>query len=170
MAVVTTKSTRISNAESVVQTLDSPGVNHGKLRRTVATIEAAAGDSIASIYRMVRLHSSWTVASIRIFCDALGGSTAADVGLYQCSANPALGGAVAAVSAYSTAVSLVSAITTGTEIAYEARDIANLQRQVFQDAGASADTNRWYELALTLTAAVTSAGTISVEVWYVANE
>lgn len=170
MAVVTTKSTRISNAETASQTLDSPGVNHGKLRRMSATVEAANGDSANSQFRMFRIHSSWTVASLRIFCDALGGSAAADVGLYQCSAFPANGGAVVDADAYASAVSLVSAITTGTEIAYEARDIANNSKQVWQDAGLTSDPGRWYEVVVTLTAASAAAATISLEMWYVANE
>lgn len=169
MAVVTTKTTRISNAENATQTLDSPGVNHGKLRRVVATLEAVSGDSIASQYRMVRVHSSWSIASIRLFCDAIT-TCAGDVGLYQCSAKPNNGGAVVSATTYASAVSLASAITTGTEIAYEARDIANLQRQVWQDAGATTDPNTFYELTVTLTAAAGSAGTISLEVWYVGNE
>lgn len=170
MAVVTTKSTRISNAENTVQTLDNPGVNHGKLRRMAGTLESVSGDSSTSQYRMFRVHSSWTVHSLRIFCDALGGSCAADVGLYQCSAGPANGGAVVDADAYASAVSLASAITAGTEIAYEARDIANLTRQVWQDAGLSADPNRWYEMVVTLTAASAANGTVSLDMAYVGNE
>jgi len=170
MAVVTTKTTRISNAEAAVQTLDSVGVNHGRVRRVVGTLESVSGDSIASIYRMVRVHSSWSIVSIKLFCDALGGTAAADVGLYQTTANPANGGAVVDVDAYATATTLVSAITTGSEIAYEVRDIANCQRQVWQDAGLTSDPNRWYELALTLTAASSANGTVTLDVLYVGND
>lgn len=170
MAVVTTKSTRISNAEAASQTLDTPGVNHGKLRRVAGTVEVASTDSSTSKFIMFRVHSSWTIASLRIFCDALGGSCAGDVGLYQCSANPANGGAVVDVDAYASAQTLVSAIKTGTEIAYEARDIANLQQKVYQDAGLTTDPGRWYDVAVTLTADAASAGTLCLEGWYVANE
>jgi hypothetical protein len=169
MAVVTTKSTRISNAESVVQILDPIFLNHGRKRTVVATLEAVNGDSIASVYRMCRVHSSWRIASIKLFCDAIT-TCAADLGLYQTIASPNNGGAVASVSCYATAVSLASAIVTGTEIAYEFKDIVNCQRQVWQDAGATVDPVRWYDLAFTLTAAAGSAGTITVEVEYVAND
>ena len=169
MAVVTLKSTRISNIEAVVQTLDYPNVNHGRKRAVCATLEAVSGDSIASIYRMVRLHSSWRVTSIILLCDAIT-TCAADLGLYQTIASPTNGGLVASVSCYATAASLATASVTGIELAYEFKDVANIQRQVWQDAGATADTNRWYDLAFTLTAAAGSAGTISLEVTYVGND
>ena len=73
-------------------------------------------------------------------------------------------------TACSSAASLASASLVGNELAYEAKDVANIQRQVWQDAGLSADSNRWYELAFTLTAAAGSAGTLSLEVEYVAND
>lgn len=169
MAVVTTKSTRISNVEAAVQTLDFPNVNHGRKRAVCATLETVNGDSIGSIYRMVRVHSSWRLTSILLLCDAIT-TCAADLGLYQTIASPANGGAVASVSCYATAASLATASTTGIELAYEFKDVANLQRSVWQDAGATADTNRWYDLAFTLTAAAASAGTLSLEVTYVAND
>ena len=71
---------------------------------------------------------------------------------------------------YASAQSLASAITAGTNINFEAKDIANIQRQVWQDAGASTDPGYWYDLVFTLTAAAGSAGTISLEVEYVAND
>ena len=169
MAVVTTKTTRISNAEAAVQTLDSVTVNHGRKRSVVGTLETVNGDSIASVYRMCRVHSSWRLTSIKLFCDAIT-TCAADLGLYQTNAKPANGGAVVSVACYASAASLASASTTGIELAYEAKDVANCQRQVWQDAGLTSDPNRWYELAFTLTAAAGSAGTLTLEVEYVAND
>jgi hypothetical protein len=169
MAVVTTKSTRISNVEAIVQTLDSVIVNHGRKRSVCATLETVNGDSIASVYRMCRVHSSWRITSIKLFNDAIT-TCAADLGLYQTSSNPNNGGAVVSVACYASAASLASASLVGNELAYEAKDVANIQRQVWQDAGLTADSNRWYELAFTLTAAAGSAGTLSLEVEYVAND
>jgi hypothetical protein len=169
MAVVTTKSTRISNAESVSQILDSVVLNQGRLRTVVGTIEAANGDSIGSKFVFCRLRSDWRAVSIKLYCDAIT-SGAGDIGLYQTSANPNNGGAVAAVACYASAQSIASASVTGIECAYEAKDIANCQRQVWQDAGASADTQRWYDLVMTLTAATTAAGTVTLEVTYAGND
>lgn len=166
MAVVTTKSTRVSNAEATPQTLDKVTVNHGRLRSVVGTIETVNGDSINSQYRMCRVHSSWRIVSIKLFLDAIT-TCAGDVGLYKITSQ---GGAVVTAALYASAQSLASASTTGIEVAYEQKDVANCQRQVWEDAGLTSDPNLWYDLTITLTAAAGSAGTISMEVAYVAND
>lgn len=167
MAVVNSKSTRVSNADASSQTLDSVVVNHGRKRSICATIEAVSGDSIGSTYRMARVFSSWRITRIDLYCDAIT-TCAADLGLYA-PANRS-SGAVASVACYASAQSLASAITAGTNINFEAKDVANIQRQVWQDAGATTDPGYWYDLVFTLTAAAGSAGTISLEVEYVAND
>lgn len=167
MAVVNTKSARCTNADATPRVLDSPNVNHGKVRRTVGTIETVSGDSIGSTYRLARVHSSWTITAINLYCDAIT-TCAADCGLYRIAAEAS--GAVVAVSCYATAQSLASALTTPTNIHYEFKDIANCQRQVWQDAGLTADPGLWYDVTLTLTAAAGAAGTIVLDVFYVGNE
>ena len=167
MGVVNTKTTTVTNLDATPPVMAAVTDTGGVRRSIVESIEAASGDSSTSTYRIARVHSSWRIVAIHLKCDALGGSCAADIGLYQTAAN---GGAVAAVGAYATAQTLVSAITTAElNLAYEARDVAYIKRRVWQDAGASADTYRWYDLALTLTADTASAGTISLEVVYVAD-
>lgn len=166
MAVVNTKSARVTNADAASQTLDKVVVNHARVRRVCATIETANGDSIGSTYRMARVHSSWSIISIKLLCDAIT-SGAADVGLYQVAS---AGGAVVDVDAYASAASIATASAVGIELAYEARDVANLERQVWQDAGLTTDPARWYDLVLTLTAAAAAAGTVSLEVLYAGND
>lgn len=167
MAVVNSKSTRVSNADASSQTLDSVVVNHGRKRSLCATIEAVSGDSIGSTYRMARVFSSWRITSIKLYLDAIT-TCAADLGLYHPAGRSS--GAVVDVHAYASAASLATASTVGIELAYEARDVANIQRQIWQDAAATTDPGYWYDLVFTLTAAAGSAGTISLEVEYVAND
>lgn len=167
MAVVNTKSTRVSNADAVSQTLDSVIVNHGRARSVCATMEAANGDSIGSTFRIARVFSSWRITSIKMFCDAIT-SGAGDVGLYH-PANRS-SGAVVDADAYASAASIASASAVGIELAYEARNVDKVQNQVWQDAGLTSDPGQWYDLVMTLTAATTAAGTLSFEVSYVAND
>ena len=169
MAVVNSKSLRVSNADASTQTLDKVIVNHGRKRSIVATFEAVSGDSIGSTYRMARVHSSWRLTRIDLYCDAIT-TCAADLGLYNTPGRGSAAGTVVTAALYASAQSLASAIVLGTNIAYEQKDIANCERQVWQDAGATSDPNFWYDLTLTLTAAAGSAGTISLEVEYVAND
>lgn len=169
MAVVNSKSLRVTNADATSQTLDKVVVNHGRVRRQCATFEAVSGDSIGSTYRMARLRSDWSIMAIKLYCDAIT-TCAADLGLYNVPGRGSTAGSVVSATTYASAQSLATAITLGTEIQFEARDIANLERQVWQDAGATTDPGYWYDLTLTLTAAAGSAGTISLEVTYIGND
>lgn len=162
MPVVALNSTVITNRNASPPTQNPQYLSGGTLQRAVATFELTNNDSIGSTYRICELPRNASIHSIRIFCDAVT-SAAGDLGLYQTTAN---GGAVKAVSCYATAQSIASAITLGTEIMFEFRDIANLERRVWQDAGDSADPGRNYDLVFTLTAASTAAGTLSfMVVW-----
>lgn len=170
MAVVNTKTTRVSNSDAAPPVLSSVIVQHGRARSIVATVEAVNGDSIGSTYRMARVHSSWRIVEALLYCDAITTCTA-DLGLYNVPGRGSTAGTVASVACYASAQALSAAITSlPPNIAFEARDIANAERQVWQDAGAASDLGYWYDLAFTLTAAAGSAGTITVEVVYVAND
>lgn len=170
MAVVNSKSTRVSNADASTQTLSGVIVQHGRLRSSVATFEAVSGDSIGSTYRMHRVHSSWRIVAALQTCDAIT-TCNADLGLYNVPGVGSAAGTVISATTYATAQSLATAITgLPVNVAFEAKDIANAQRQVWEDAGLTADPNRWYDLTYTLTAAAGSAGTINLELLYVAND
>lgn len=167
MAVVNVKSTLVGNLDTGAPTASNEPVTQysGKLRCQFETVEVTNGDSIASTFRMARIPSSAKIASIRIFCDAIT-SAAADFGLYRTAAD---GGAVVDVDAYASAQSIASAITLGTEIMFEARNIDKCRNYVWQDAGATADPRVLYDVVATLTAAATATGTLSVEVWYIVD-
>lgn len=164
MAVVNRNSTRIANATASPVVMDNVNNNHGRSRRQVATVELVSGDSIGSTIRMAKLHSSWAISEIVLYCDAIT-TCAADVGLYLSN-----GGAVVDVDAYASAQSLATAITVGTNIAYEARNIDKIENLIWQDAGQTKDPGVYYDLTLTLTAAAGSAGTVSVEVYYASGD
>ena len=59
--------------------------------------------------------------------------------------------------------------TTVTNHAHEARDVANITKRVFEDAGLSTDSQRAYDIAITLTAAATATGTVSAVIHYVVD-
>ena len=77
-----------------------------------------------------------SISSIKLFNDDLDSGTTmtTDVGLYDT--------AIAAVDddAYASAITdLRGAVTTGTEVAFEARNINAMGQKVWQDAGQSSD-------------------------------
>jgi hypothetical protein len=163
MAVVNTKSTLITNADATPVVKSDAGLGGGLLHVAMATVEVAAADDNNSVYRFARLPSNARVVSMRVFCDAITAGTDYNVGLYQTAAN---GGAVVDDNCYADAVDLSSAITTGTEIAFEGRGIELIGQQVWADAGLSADSNTEYDVCATGITVGSAAGTISLAVAY----
>jgi hypothetical protein len=162
MAVENRFSTLLLNRDAVPRTIN-PATNDGaRVQSKAGTVEIINADSIASTIRLCAIPSNARINSIRLFCDAIT-SAAADIGLYQTTAN---GGAVVDVDAYATAQSLATANVLGIEVAFEARNIDRIAQRVWQDAGLTADTTREYDLVATLTAAATATGTLSFIVEY----
>lgn len=164
MAVANTKSTFITNADATPSVLTRPSIAGGKKQCIVGTVEVAAADDDGSVFRFARVPSNAVITSIKVFCDAITSGTSYDCGLYR-TAND--GGAVVDADAFASAVSLASAITTGTEIRFEAADINTIEKRVWEMAGATADTLYDYDICLTANTVGSAAGTISLAVEYV---
>lgn len=166
MAVVNTKSTIVSNADATPVVLTSPRIAGGYVAAEVATVEVAAADDDGSVFRLFRLPSNAKVLSIRILNDAITGGTSYDLGLYRTADD---GGAVVDADAYGSAIDMSSARTTAFfDGAYEAADIANIEKEVWQNAGLSSDPSVLYDVCLTANTVGTAAGTISAIVTYIA--
>jgi hypothetical protein len=97
--------------------------------------------------------------SLTLFCDAIT-SAAGDLGLYRTASD---GGAVVSQTLFASAQSIASAITLGTNVRFEQDDVANVEKRVWELLGLSADPNLEYDVTLTLTAAATAGGTISLQ-------
>src|SRR5581483_1901344 len=158
MAVVNTKTNAITNLDATPIVRANPWVHGGNSKQYCGTVEAANGDSIGSTYRFFRVGSWMRPVGFSLFCDAIT-SGAADLGLYRSAAD---GGAVVSQQLFASAVSIASAITSGSEIRFEQDDIANIEKRIWELLGLSSDPNLEYDVALTLTAATTAAGTISL--------
>lgn len=170
MAAANTKSTEVTNADATPPVKTHVSISHGRLHEKVATIEVAAADDAASVYRMCRVHSSWRISEITVFNDAITSGASFDCGLYQTAEN---GGAVVDANAYSDAVTLVSASLSGVQHLFEsggAKGIEKIEQLVYQDAGLTTDSGRWYDLCLTGNTPGSGAGTISMRLRYVSND
>lgn len=171
MAVVTTKATAVTNADAATQTNNSQKIAGGRLRESVGTIEAVSGDSIASVYRLARVGSGVRISQIMLSCDAIT-TCAGDVGVYDVAA--VNGGAVVDADFFASAQSLATALVN-TDVTHEADaadagsgfGLADVEKPLWQALGLSADPNKLYDIAVTLTAAAGSAGTVSMKVRYV---
>lgn len=164
MAVVTTKSTAITNRDATPPSKGNLQQGPREVYEQVATVEVANGDSIASKLVFFSLPSSARLSALWLLCDAIT-SAAADFGIYRTTAD---GGAVVDADCFGSAVSIATAITVGTNILHESGvlDISEIEQPLWQILGLTSDPGVMYDLVATLTAAATAAGTVSVRLQY----
>lgn len=167
MAVVTTKSSAITNADATPRVPTNPHVSRGTIKEGAGFLEAVSGDSIGSIYRLVRVKSSDRISRVLLSCDAIT-TCAGDVGIYQTTDN---GAAVVDADFFASAQSLAAALSNS-DVTHEADaadagagyGIADVEKQLWQALGLTTDPCRDYDVAVTLTAAAGSAGTVGLKV------
>lgn len=170
MAVVTTKSTGVTAGDAATQTNVAQKIHGGRLRESIGVIEAVSGDDIASIYRLVRVKSGDRISQVLLSCDAIT-TCEGDVGVYDITSVNA--GAVVDVDFFASAQSLAAALSNS-DITHEADPAdagagfgkADIEKPLWQALGLSADPGKQYDIAVTLTAAAGSAGTIGLKVRY----
>lgn len=171
MAVVTTKSTAVTAGDTLPQTNTAQKIHGGRLRESLGVLEAVSGDSIASVYRLVRINSGDRISRVLLSCDAIT-TCAGDVGIYDVAAINA--GAVVDADFFASAQSLATALVN-TDVTHEADaadagagfGLADVEKPLWQALGLVADPGKQYDIAVTLTAAAGSAGTVALKVQYV---
>jgi hypothetical protein len=154
----------VTNFVTVPQVLNSAQQLHGVKRVAQGTIALAAGDlSATDTVMLAPIPSNASITSIKLFNDDLDSSTVitADVGLYNTDLS------VVNADAYASAITdLRAAVKTGTEVAFEARDINKMGQKVWQDAGLSSDPALTYFVGIGFPAAGDQAGDLSFIIEY----
>jgi sulfate adenylyltransferase subunit 1 (EFTu-like GTPase family) len=154
----------VTNFVTVPQVLNSAQQLHGVKRVAQGTIALAAGDlSATDTVMLAPIPSNASISSIKIFNDDLDSATTitADVGLYKQDLS------VVDADAYASAITdLRAAVKTGTEVAFEARDINKMGQKVWQDAGLSSDPALTYFVGISFPAAGDQAGDLSFIIEY----
>jgi hypothetical protein len=171
MAVVTTKSVAVTNADALPQTLSPQRIDGGRLRERLGVIEAGAADSIGSIYRMVRINSGDRVSRVLLSSDAIT-TAVGDIGIYDISSVNA--GAVVDADFFASAQALTAALVN-VDVTHEADPadagagfgLADVEKPLWQALGLATDPGKQYDVAVTLTAAATGAGTVGLKVQYI---
>jgi hypothetical protein len=106
------------------------------------------------------------VVSIKIYNDDLdsGSTVTMHVGLYTADGNVT----AKDIDAYASATTdLRAAVLTGTEVAFEARNVNLMGQRVWEDAGDSTDPGGYYFIGLETDAAGDTAGDLSYLITYV---
>lgn len=166
MAVVTIKSTQITNRDATPSVLSNSRITKGQLTHARGVCAVGNGDSIGSKYLFCSIPSNAVPVSVRVTNNSGGTVGAGDIGLYKDTAN---GGAVVDADFFASALSLVSALTKAEQV-YESGVIttANSEKPLWELLGLSSDPGLVYDVAMTLTAATDAAHTVMVEVDYTA--
>ena len=157
----------VTNFVAVPQVLNSASQLHCVKRVATGTIALAAGDlSGDDTVMLAPIPSNASITSIKLFNDDLdsGTTNTADVGLYNTDLS------VVDADAYSSAITdLRGAVTVGTEVAFEARNINKMGQKVWQDAGLTSDPALTYFVGIGFPAAGDQAGDLSFVIEYVVS-
>lgn len=171
MAIVNTKATAVTNADATNPVTNNPlKIAGGRCKAFVGVCEAASGDSIDSVYRFARVHTSWRIERVLLSCDAIT-TCAGDVGVFDVAA---AGGAAIDRDFFASAQSLASALVH-TDVTHEADaadagagyGLADCEKTLGAALGLT--TDKWVDIAVQLTAAAGSAGTIVGKVHAIDN-
>jgi len=142
---------------------------HGTMRVACGTIALAAGDlSAGDTIMLAPIPTNAAVVSIKIYNDDLdsGSTVTMHVGLYTSDGNVT----AKDVDAYASATTdLRAAVLTGTEVAFEARNVNTMGQRVWEDAGDSTDPGGHYFIGLETDAAGDTAGDLSFLITYVVD-
>jgi hypothetical protein len=165
MATAEIKSDVITNAETLPRVYNGATNSIGKLRVQTGTFETTTNLDAADIVALCKVPAAASVKSIKLYLDALT-SGAADIGLYTGPDSSNL--TVADVDAYASAQALGGgADKAGLECAFEARDIANINKRVYEDCADAVGDFDEYWICMTVTTDLGAAGTVSYRVEYV---
>lgn len=166
MAVVTVKSTQITNRDATPSVATPGRLVRAEHVHTRGVVAITSGDSVASKFIVCSIPSNAVPLSVRLSSPDIGTTTVADVGLYQTTAN---GGAVVDVDFFGSAVSLSGGALSKSEIVNENGAVAtpaNGEKTIWELLGLSADSLRDYDVVLTLTGAADASGSVLLEVDY----
>lgn len=165
MAVVTTKSTQVTNRDATPRVLNNGNVQGSKVRHARGVCAIANGDSATSKYIFCSVPSNAVPISVRVSAPDIGTTTAGDVGVYKTTGD---GSAAVSAALFASALSLNGGAISKSEVLFESGTvtIANSEKMLWQHLGLSSDPNIDYDVVLTLTGAADAAGSVLVEVDY----
>lgn len=175
--MATVKSPLITNFEA--GTRPDAREFHGNVRTAMATDALGTGDiDDDDEFHLVPVPMNARIVSIKVFNDDLDGhacpTLAANLGLYYGGDNglDVTRGDVIDEDCYATAITtLQAANTSGVELAFEVRDIANVGQEVWEDGGLSSNPGGFAYIGFKVStaAATAAAGDVTLVVQYVVD-
>lgn len=172
MAIVSRKSTYITNRDASPTVPVGAGIAGGLLRESTGFVTAANGDSATSIYPMVSLPSNARVNSVRLQTDAMGTGAKIDVGVYYPTNAPAglgvVGGAAISAAFFASALAVATA-TALTDITNSSgsNTLDKQEMELWQAIGLATDPGCMLDISVAVNVAMAAAGKIGLKVGYV---
>lgn len=165
MAVVTKKSTLISNRDDIPAKLTNAEVSGGVVKEAQGFVDAANGDSATSVFKLLSIPSGARLSSLKLYCEALGAGAVVDIGAYR---NTRDGGAVVDADFFATNVD-VSAALAPVEVLNEAGNVTPAKREMalWEMLGMSADPKSTIDICATVDVAIAANGAIGAIAQYV---
>lgn len=165
MAVVTKKSTVLSNRDDVPAKLTDAEISGGVVKEAQGFVEAANGDSAASVFKLFSIPSNARVSSLKLYCEALGAGAAVHIGAYR---NTRDGAAVVDADFFATAVD-VSAALAPVDVLNEAGNVSPDKRELelWEMLGMSEDPKSTLDICATVSVAIAADGAIGALAQYV---
>lgn len=167
MAVVTVKSTVISNRDAVPAVINDGRLERGSLRSSHGYVTATNGDSATSKYILASLPSTAMVRQILFSCANLGASSAINLGVYR---NTKDGGAAVSASLFASAQA-TSAALSNTDVTNQSGSFTldKQEQPLWQAAGMSADPGGYLDIAAAVSVSIAATGLLGANVEYVDN-
>jgi len=164
MAVVSTKSTQITNRDATPKVISNSFLTKASLSQASGVVAAVSGDSIASKYFFTSVPSSAKMSSLMLSHPDIGTTGAMDVGLYQ---TTEAGGAVVDADFFKAAHSLSGGALTKSEVLFgNVITVANAEKRLWEHLSLTSDPGVMYDIVGTLTAAQDASGAILAEAVY----
>jgi hypothetical protein len=168
MAVVTVKSTAITNRDASPRVINDGRLERSTVKNATGFAAVTSGDSIASKYILAQIPSTAIVKDVKLTCSAIT-TCAGDVGLYRPTASDGTAGTVISAAFFSAANSLASALNKSSVMTQTTYTFSKREQPIWQAAGLTSDPGGFLDVAITLTAAAGSAGTVAADVEYMDN-
>ncbi len=158
MAVVTVKSTAITNRDATPVTLNNPILQDGMVRTSCGLATIASTDQSTSKYIFCSVPSNARIVGLNLSTDATpgGGSVAGTLGLYDTTLNGSA--AIANFDQFGTAIDMHTAALTKSNIMFHSGaatnglTVANAQKAIWDFLALSSDPVKYYDVVMTLSA------------------
>lgn len=163
MAVANTKSKIITNLDAAPLVTVDGRLMGGRQRSQVGTAAVLAADDDTSVYRFFRVRTNVHVNLLELWNDAITGGTVYNVGVLQTAEN---GGAAIDDNVFATTVTMAAARVAPLSVLFEALDIANIEKFLWEHLAFTEDPQIEVDIAITAATVGTAGGDISMRLGY----